>query len=135
MAEVSTEHILKQIRTSFSIFCFVALNYCFLIHHTVATCTDKVRPSFNFRMECRNGLLYRHTLASLAQHMLFISFLSLQHLHRCFRGSLSCFTQFIMLLPIECLVMRFRGFHACHACSALLLPFQRLVMRFRGSHA
>ena len=58
VAKVSTEHILKQIRTSFGIFCFVALNYCFFIHQTVATCTDKVRASFNFRMECRNGLLY-----------------------------------------------------------------------------
>ena len=52
VAEVSTEHLLNDISTSFGIVCFVTQNNTFPVHHAVTTCAHIVWSKLYFGMKC-----------------------------------------------------------------------------------
>ena len=81
----------------------ITRNNTFPVHHSMATCTHKIRSKLNFMLKYQNSIFYCHSALSQFSHIIFIACFSLQHFTMRFIGSharQTCSVQFCSRLSV-----------------------------------
>ena len=113
----------------------ITRNNTFPVHHSMATCTHKIRSKLNFMLKHQNSIFYCHSALSQFSHIIFIACFSLQHFTMRFIGSHARQTCSVLLSSLCSLLTRFRRSHTFFIDSPLLSSLCSLLTRFRRSRA